>query len=51
MDGGKIVNAGSAREVLNYKDIQEAYMTSVIVKTNPVSGKPYVIPYGSERNG
>lgn len=44
MDSGKIKNTGSPQEVLNYKDIEEVYKTTVIVKTNPISNKPYVIP-------
>ncbi|AKL97776.1 ABC transporter ATP-binding protein [Endomicrobium proavitum] len=44
MDGGKIRNAGAPEEVLNYKDIESVYKTRVVVKTNPMSGKPYVIP-------
>ncbi|MDR1695686.1 MAG: ABC transporter ATP-binding protein [Endomicrobium sp.] len=44
MDKGKIKNTGSPQEVLNYKDIEEVYKTTVIVKNNPMSGKPYVIP-------
>ncbi|MDR2192095.1 MAG: ABC transporter ATP-binding protein [Endomicrobium sp.] len=45
LDGGRVKNAGTPEEVLNYKDIEEVYNTTVIVKTNPISGKPYIIPY------
>ena len=44
MEEGKIRKSGTPEEVLNYKDIEEVYKTTVIVKTNPMSGKPYVIP-------
>jgi iron complex transport system ATP-binding protein len=46
MDNGKIKNCGSPEEVLNYQDIEDVYKTKVIVKTNPISQKPYVIPIG-----
>jgi iron complex transport system ATP-binding protein len=44
LDGGRIKNAGTPQEVLNYKDIEEAYDTKVIVKNNPMSNKPFIIP-------
>lgn len=45
LDAGRVKNSGLPPEVLNYKDIEEVYKTTVIVKENPISGKPYVIPY------
>ncbi|MDR3113796.1 MAG: ABC transporter ATP-binding protein [Endomicrobium sp.] len=45
LDGGRVKNSGSPQKVLNFKDIEEVYKTTVIVKENPVSKKPYVIPY------
>jgi iron complex transport system ATP-binding protein len=47
MNEGRAMNAGSAEEVLNYQDIELAYQTKVVVKTNPISQKPYVIPIGN----
>lgn len=44
MNEGSIVNRGKPEDVLNYKDIETVYKTTVIVKNNPVSNKPYVIP-------
>jgi iron complex transport system ATP-binding protein len=44
MEEGKIRNSGKPEEVLNYKDIEQVYKTTVVVKNNPMSGKPYVIP-------
>ncbi|MCL2800029.1 MAG: ABC transporter ATP-binding protein [Endomicrobia bacterium] len=41
---GQIKSCGLPEDVLNYKDIEEVYKTTVIVKTNPISNKPYVIP-------
>lgn len=47
MNEGRAMNAGTAQEVLNYQDIELAYQTKVVVKTNPISQKPYVIPIGN----
>jgi len=44
MEDGAIKNAGTPQQVLNYKDIEKVYDTTVVVKTNPISNKPYVIP-------
>lgn len=44
LDNKKIFNFGSANEVLNYKDIEKVYNTTVVVLTNPISKKPVVIP-------
>jgi iron complex transport system ATP-binding protein len=48
MEDGKIRNSGNAEKVLNYKDIEEVYKTTVVVKTNPISGKPYIIPVSKD---
>lgn len=42
MDKGSIVSQGAPQEVLNYKTIEEAYKTVVVVRQNPISGRPYV---------
>jgi iron complex transport system ATP-binding protein len=44
LDDGTVKNSGTAENVLNYKDIEQVYGTTVVVKTNPISGKPYIIP-------
>ena len=44
MHEGGVLNQGLPDEVLNYSDIEKVYKTTVVVKTNPMSGKPYVIP-------
>lgn len=44
MEDGNIRNSGSPEKVLNYADIEKVYKTTVVVKQNPMSGKPYVIP-------
>jgi len=35
---------GDPRLVLTFQNIEKAYDTVVIVKENPLSGKPFVIP-------
>ena len=44
MDQGDIHSMGQPREVLTYQNVEEVFDTLVIVKENPLSGKPYVIP-------
>ncbi len=44
LNNKKVFNFGTAEKVLNYKDIEKIYNTKVVVKTNPVSNKPIVIP-------
>lgn len=39
---GKIYTKGKPQEVLTHKNIEEVYGTTVITKTNPVSGKPVI---------
>jgi iron complex transport system ATP-binding protein len=41
---GKIKSDGDPRLVLTFQNIEEAYDTVVIVKENPLSGKPFVVP-------
>lgn len=48
MKDGEIYNQGTPDVVLTYKQIEEVYNTVVVVKTNPISGKPVVFPI-SER--
>jgi iron complex transport system ATP-binding protein len=42
MNNGRLVKCGCADEVLTYKTIEEVYKTVVVVKTNPVSGRPAI---------
>ncbi|MCL1972690.1 MAG: ABC transporter ATP-binding protein [Endomicrobia bacterium] len=48
MEEGSIRNTGHPEKVLNYKDIEQVYKTTVVVKTNPMSSKPYVIAVTKE---
>jgi len=43
MDRGTIKVAGSPEEVLSYKNIEDVYRTLVVVRTNPISSKPFVL--------
>ena len=43
LDHGAVYRRGTASEVLTYQNIEEVYKTVVVVKTNPMSGKPYII--------
>ncbi|MBI4711806.1 MAG: ABC transporter ATP-binding protein [Planctomycetes bacterium] len=46
---GRVYKTGTPVEVLNYQDIETVYKTVVVVKDNPISGKPYVIPVPKDR--
>ena len=50
MNDGKIHKYGSAKDVLNYKDIEDVYKTLVITQENPVSKKPAVFLVSQEFN-
>jgi iron complex transport system ATP-binding protein len=41
---GRIKSDGDPRIVLTFENIEETYETVVIVKENPLSGKPFVVP-------
>lgn len=43
LDHGVICRRGTPIDVLTYQNIEEVYKTVVVVKTNPMSGKPYII--------
>ncbi len=43
MDRGGIYKMGIPDEVLTYQNIEDVYKTIVVVKENPMSGKPYVV--------
>ena len=48
LDNGRIKRAGIPEEVINYKDIEEAYRTTVVVDRNPISKKPFVLIVSEE---
>jgi len=43
LDNGNIFQEGTPKEVLTYQNIEAVYKTVVVVKENPISGKPYVV--------
>ncbi len=47
---GAIYQRGSPEEVLSYIHIEAVYETVVVVKKNPLSGKPYVVLVPGEEN-
>ncbi len=49
MKNGTIFHKGEPEEVITYKHIESVYDTVVIVKTNPITGKPVVFPVSEQR--
>jgi iron complex transport system ATP-binding protein len=49
LDEGKIHAMGSPKEVLTYQNIEKVYKTVVVVKENPITGKPYIILVPKEK--
>lgn len=49
MKEGTTFCQGTPEEVMTYEHIESVYGTVVIVKTNPVSGKPVVFPVSEQR--
>lgn len=43
LNRGRICSDGTAAEVIDYRIIEEVYNTKVVVRGNPISGKPYVV--------
>lgn len=44
LDNGEIKKIGTCFEVMDYKILEDVYKTTVVVKINPISRKPYVFP-------
>ena len=49
MNQGRIHSIGTPAEVLTYQNIEAVYHTVVVVRENPISGKPYVILVPKQR--
>ncbi len=49
LNEGKIFKEGVPVEVLTYQNIEAVYKTVVVVKENPINGKPYVILVSGEK--
>jgi iron complex transport system ATP-binding protein len=43
LNDGMIFHDGAPEEVLTYQNIETVYKTVVVVKTNPISSKPFVV--------
>ncbi|OAA92789.1 heme ABC transporter ATP-binding protein [Clostridium coskatii] len=50
VNSGRVVMQGTPREVLTEKNIKKVYKINVCIIKNPVTGKPYIIPIGQERD-
>ncbi|MCX5814915.1 MAG: ABC transporter ATP-binding protein [Proteobacteria bacterium] len=48
MDKGTIKNTGRPEDVLNYRDIEDVYKTVVVVESNPLTSKPFVLIVSEE---
>jgi iron complex transport system ATP-binding protein len=48
LNEGKIIRQGSVNEVLNYRDIEKVYKTTVLIKENPLNKRPFVILFPPE---
>lgn len=48
LDDGRLSRTGGPAEVLDYRIIEAVYRTVVVVKKNPMTGKPYVLPIPEE---
>ena len=44
LDHGQIINYGTSKEVFQYSSIEKVYGTVVLVKENPLSQKPFILP-------
>ena len=51
IDNGTVRSSGTPKEVLDYRVIEEVYRTVVVVRENPVSGKPYVLLAPGSKKG
>jgi iron complex transport system ATP-binding protein len=48
---GRIHADGDSESVLTFHNIEKVYDTVVIVKENPLSGKPFVVPVSKKYLG
>lgn len=48
ISNGEIKKIGSVEDVLDYRILEEVYKTTIVVKINPISKKPYVIPVATQ---
>ena len=50
VNNGRVVVQGNPSEVLTEENIKNVYKINVCMIKNPVTGKPYIIPVGQERD-
>ncbi|MGE5309222.1 MAG: ABC transporter ATP-binding protein [Deltaproteobacteria bacterium] len=43
LNEGRVFKDGTPEEVLTYQNVESVYKTVVVVKTNPISSKPFII--------
>jgi iron complex transport system ATP-binding protein len=48
LNSGKIIKFDVPNKVIDYNLLEKTYDTLLVVKNNPVSGKPYVVPVSEE---
>jgi iron complex transport system ATP-binding protein len=48
---GRIFSDGDPANTLTYQGLEEAYGTVVVVRENPLSGKPFVLPVSKKYLG
>ena len=44
LDRGKVHAQGAPQDVLTYQNIEQVYRTVVVVRENPISRKPHIVP-------
>ena len=48
LHGGRLYRLGPPEEVLTYQIIEEVYRTTVVVRSNPISGRPFIFLVSEE---
>ncbi len=48
LHGGRLFRLGPPEEVLTYQIIEEVYRTTVVVRSNPISGRPFIFLVSEE---
>jgi iron complex transport system ATP-binding protein len=48
LKSGRVFKSGTPNDVLTYQNVEEVYNAVVIVQTNPLTGRPYIIPVTEE---
>lgn len=48
LKNGKLYANGVPEEVLTYENIEKVYDTTVVTRTNPISGRPFIFPVSED---